>query len=539
MTLIVAATNIQECQSRISDSPYVPALAAVASGLLLAIPYLFPAAFILMWLAWVPLLLVIQQHKASIVYALGLVTGLTFYFVSGYWIVDFTILFKGYSLLGSTVGSSLIWLYSAQLPALLVLSYSVLQRRFKLPPALLFPILTVLFFTHFPLLFPVHLGGSQSQFLIALQAIEFTGVYGLDWLIALVNMCLTLSISRHPHRFISLTASTLIVGVWLGYGYYANTYWQAQIQQWQPRSIGIVQPNETPTLTPTTVYSGFSKTYPPEMAMTELLAKAGATIVVWPEAKPKSFFNTPYVAAAYRSNIKQLGITLVLQDMELATAPSLRATSSTLQRRHYNAAAAINTSGELAGHYRKIKRIPFGEMLPIIDQWPWLGITTRQYLGDFFKDIKAGNHQQVFKLDDLDIIPVICYESLFPQFVANAARNSQRSALITILSNDGWFGKTIQPQQHLNVSILRAVENRLPLVHAINNGPSAAVLPNGKVVAKTDFDTAGGYLVELAVNNHKQATLFNRAPGLFISCIWLAFGGLLLSSYWRRRTTST
>lgn len=55
------------------------------------------------------------------------------------------------------------------------------------------------------------------------------------------------------------------------------------------------------------------------------------------------------------------------------------------------------------------------------------------------------------------------------------------------LSSNGWFGDTVQPYQHVNASILRAVENRLPFVHVLNNGPSVVVLPNGRVVFQSQF----------------------------------------------------
>ncbi|MDX1589973.1 MAG: nitrilase-related carbon-nitrogen hydrolase [Oleiphilaceae bacterium] len=81
-------------------------------------------------------------------------------------------------------------------------------------------------------------------------------------------------------------------------------------------------------------------------------------------------------------------------------------------------------------------------------------------------------------------MPLICYETLFPALAARAMPRQRNGTVLVGLSNDARFGSTCQPLQPVSASILRAVENRVPFVHVPNNGPSVAVLPNGRVLAR-------------------------------------------------------
>ena len=71
-------------------------------------------------------------------------------------------------------------------------------------------------------------------------------------------------------------------------------------------TVGIVQPNEAPSLARPAIFPGYSLAYPPEMAMTERLAQAGAELVVWPETRYKGYFDQPHVQNA-RSEERRVG----------------------------------------------------------------------------------------------------------------------------------------------------------------------------------------------------------------------------------------
>ena len=99
------------------------------------------------------------------------------------------------------------------------------------------------------------------------------------------------------------------------------------------------------------------------------------------------------------------------------------------------------------------------------------------------------------------------------------------------LSSDGWFGSTLQPYQHINSSILRAVENRLPFVHVLNNGPSIVAMPNGEVIFTTDANQAGGYIVDVPYHRNTQGSFFSHYPNLFINTVYFVLFMIGLFSF--------
>jgi apolipoprotein N-acyltransferase len=81
----------------------------------------------------------------------------------------------------------------------------------------------------------------------------------------------------------------------------------------------------------------------------------------------------------------------------------------------------------------------------------------------------------------------ICYEAVFPNEVRQFALNGAQ--VLVNISNDGWFGQTAAPVQHLNMARMRAIENRRWLLRDTNTGITAAVDPFGRVVAKAPTGT--------------------------------------------------
>jgi apolipoprotein N-acyltransferase len=537
--------------ARDSSQPVQPLLLqvlfALLSGLLLAIPYLSPHLYLLSWFAFVPFLYAIEQTSPTRSYVLGLILGMAFCICAGYWIVDFLMLSKGYDWIFSLGWGAIFWLYNAQLFALIAVVYRVLSRQSEDALLthkslsgyllLLFPVVVVAAYSLFPMLFPFRLGDSQSRFLVVLQGIEYSGVYGLDFIIVLSNIllfrCLRIWQSRNEmHQkvksrlLVSSLAAFGVIVVWFGYGLGAILVWDEKITHWQSTTIGIVQPNETPSLGKPLIYPGYSQSYPPELAMTERLARAGAKLVLWPEARYKGFFDQASVRQSYAASVSQWQTPVLFQDIQVVNdAIGVEEASKSEQ---YNTAVMLDETGAVSGQYRKMKRIAFGEYVPVVSDIPLLRGWLESFLGEFLNEMAAGTAQERFATEKVSLIPLICYETMFPEFVANAvsldSTNSagKTAAMLVGLSSNGWFGKTAQPFLHVNASILRAVENRLPLVHVVNNGPSVVVLPTGTISFISDYHQAGGYLAEVPHSVTAQGSFYSRHPYFFTTCVYLA-----------------
>jgi apolipoprotein N-acyltransferase len=504
-------------------------LLALLSGGLLSLSFLDANYYYFAWIAFVPFLMAINGANLLRSYCLGVISGLAFCISAGYWVVDFLIIAKDYSFGLSILWALILWFYCAQLTALVALTFNWLKQRSPVHEFILFPLVIVTLYSAFPLLFTIRIGESQSQFLSAIQAIEFTGVHGLDALIALSNILLFRVIGLLSITQEKLTTRACILAItpiilWFTYGIFAIETWDKKIEKWETIRVGIVQPNETPNLENSKPYPGYSRVYPPEMAMTERLTEAGAEVVIWPEAKYKAYFDRPHVSKAYQQALSKLDTSLIFQDIERIKDPT-RA-SIFMQ---YNTAVMIKKGAADVSQYQKMKRIPFGEYVPLVSDIPVLRSWVEGFFGKFLNELEKGTSHRTFTHDKLNIIPLICYEVMFPEFVAKAVAHSQAEntsgSMLIGLSSNGWFGTTRQPYQHVNASILRAVENRMPLVHAVNNGPSIVALPTGRVIFTSDYHQAGGYIVDTPYSSLASESYFSHHPKLFI---YSAYGGLIL-----------
>lgn len=477
---------------------WLPVTGAVVTGILLAVPYNYAGYYLLTWVAFVPLLLAVHGRSGRVHYCLGLVAGLAMYLVATPWMVEFLQRLKDYSLMPALGGAVIFWLLTAQLPAFLMLCYHWLQRYTGGQALWAFPLLAMLFFGWFPVLFPLQLGESQSAFLPAIQGAALTGVYGLDLMIGISNALIAAGVfyrlridAALAGRGFTLAAGTGVVALtlWLGYGWWSLEHWDRRVAQWPALSVGLVQPNETPSAAVPDPEPGYARAWPPEMELSTGLAAGGAEVIVWPETRYKGYFEVDHLPSAYRRNVTALGVPLVLHDAEQQDEGG--------DFREYNSSLFLAADGELADVYRKHRLVAFGETLPLSREMPWLVNWAESYLGEFFANLTPGSERVSFPVRDAHLVPAICYESAFPGHVARSVAAAPHSPLLVVLSNNGWFGDSRQPWQHAGATVLRAVENRVSLVHAINNGPSTVVSPSGRVLAATPFRQRTGLVTEV------------------------------------------
>jgi len=140
----------------------------------------------------------------------------------------------------------------------------------------------------------------------------------------------------------------------------------------------------------------------------------------------------------------------------------------------YNSALIVGADGDLVGRYDKIHLVPFGEYVP----FDKLLFFARKLTGRVSK-FDRGDLRKVFRLNGHRYGVFICYEAVFADEVRQFARLGAQ--VLVNISDDGWYGDTSAPWQHLNMARMRAIENRRWLLRDTNNGVTAVIDPYGRV----------------------------------------------------------
>lgn len=519
-----AEATATETPSTSAGSTPLRLLLAVMSGVLLFLPCVEPRLFVTAWGGFVPLLFALRGTSPRQAYLLGAVAGTVFWIGACYWMAEFVSNLKEYQAPYNYIAAASFWLWAGQSFGIVSMLLRWLSARVAISVVFLFPILFVSVFSLYPMLFDMRMGEGQTGFPVALQAADTTGAHGIDFVMAMTSAVIFLACAGWRARVdrVAIPVAVAVIATWFAYGFQALYHWDRTIAEWPTKRVGIVQPNDRVTLQIPRPAPGYSRTAPPEMEMTERLGRAGAELVIWPEARFKGYFYYDIVREAYSERLAALGSTAVLfHDLDRE-----RGGDKTVS---YNSAALIGPDGEQIASYRKMRRMAFGEYAPIVSEIPFLRSLIEHYFGDFLREIAPGKEHKVIQAAGMRVVPKICYESAFPADVADAIVDNPNGTVLAVMSLDGWFGETRQPFQHLWASSVRAVENRIPMIHVINNGPSAVILPSGRFAFRTTPYVRSETVVDMPYSATSGGTFFTRNPRLFVYSVYSAFAGLLVA----------
>jgi apolipoprotein N-acyltransferase len=182
-----------------------------------------------------------------------------------------------------------------------------------------------------------------------------------------------------------------------------------------------------------------------------------------------------------------------------------------------NSVFLMGSQGELVGRYDKVHLVPFGEYVPFGNYLPFVKKLV-QGAGDFTRGTDVAPIVGPGPLPRLG--PLICFEVIFPELSRTHAQSGAQ--LLIVVTNDGWFGDTPGPYQHLAFAAWRAAENRLPLVRAANTGVSAAFDCQGRLLTATRLGETTAFKIELEVATARPPPAVHIGP-------WLGPGALLLA----------
>ncbi len=196
-------------------------------------------------------------------------------------------------------------------------------------------------------------------------------------------------------------------------------------------------------------------------------------LVVWPEAPAPYIQSDPRFVQSMSALARTAHAPVIVGGIGTVYSEAVQGW------RDYNSAMILAPDGSPLGRYDKIHLVPFGEYIPFKDL-----LTFARKLTGRVGEFSRGQDRRAFLLPTQAGAPhrygiFICYEAVFADEVRHFAANG--AEVLVNISDDGWYGDTSAPWQHLNMARMRAIENRRWLLRDTNNGVTAAIDPYGRV----------------------------------------------------------
>ena len=464
---------------------------SLLSGFLLRL--IFPN-FNLQWMASIalsPLLIAVaREEKLRLRFLYGWIAGVLYWFTLCTWIQFVLEVHGGMGKWGGW-GSFLLFcvLKAIHLGVFAALAGPLMWRAYALPAVA--ALWVGLERTHGTFGFAwLALGNAGINMSVPLRLAPFVGVYGLSFVFALLAAAVATVILRYPRKYL-----WPLVGLPL-------LYLLPAIREGTPapRRALAVQPNIDTESTWTLATETEAERH--LQLISDML---DARLVVWPELPaPFYYYDDPVFRQEAQQIARKHGYFLF--GTVVYAQP----------HQPMNSAVLLGPNGQELGRYDKVNLVPFGEFIP-----PLFSFVNRitQEAGDFV----PGDRVRVLNAPPDQLGVFICYESAFPDFVRQFAREG--ATVFFNLSNDAYFGHSAAREQHLSLVRMRAVENRRFIVRSTNDGLTVSIDPAGRVLRELPPYKEVAAL--LPYGSVQETTFYTRHGDWFAwSCLVL---GLFLS----------
>ena len=191
---------------------------------------------------------------------------------------------------------------------------------------------------------------------------------------------------------------------------------------------------------------------------------------------------------------------------------------------YFNSLAAFDNELNLINSYNKVNLVPFGEFIPFKNFLGFMGLRT---ITSDYKSFSSGSRRKSLNIKNdkfnLSLLPLICYEIIY----SGKLFKNQKFDYIINISEDGWFGKSIGPKQHLAHSIFRSIESGKYILRSTNNGISAIINPMGIIEKQVKFGDTG--YIDFIESKSVKITAFSKYGNIIFASLILLYIFLIFS----------
>ena len=192
--------------------------------------------------------------------------------------------------------------------------------------------------------------------------------------------------------------------------------------------------------------------------------------------------------------------------------------------KYFNSFSVFDHELNLINSYNKVNLVPFGEFLPLEKILKKVGIKT---ITNYYQSYSKGEARDIMEINQknfsLKILPLICYEIIYS---GKVFRDDNFNYIINI-SEDGWFGNSVGPQQHFVHSIYRAIESGKYVLRSSNNGISAIINPLGEIEKKVYLNQSD--FIDFSESKKIKSTIFSQYGNKIFGLIILLYIFLIFS----------
>jgi apolipoprotein N-acyltransferase len=315
-------------------------------------------------------------------------------------------------------------------------------------------------------------GYSLTAFPFFLQFADVVGVYGVSFVLVLLNVLLFRAI-RKPRYAIAWLLVFCAVNAYNAFRWVRGIGAPAGYL-----NVAVIQPNVPQRLKWDAAYS--LQIVKKLFAMQQRALQTHPALVVWPETAIPFYIDERRAFA-----LTEMGDLAARNSYILTGTLSVGYSDGDLAH-FYNSAALFDPRGAMLERYRKIYLVPGSELFPFRKV---LGFTRTFFSIQriTYGAMEPGTDATVFSIPGAKFSVLICYESVYPQLCR--AFKLRGAEFLVNVTNDAWFGRSFAPYQHAAFLVMRAIENRMAVARAANTGISGFIDPMGRWIEKGDLFT--------------------------------------------------